>query len=75
MGDKGLAERIQRISQEFELAWAQQQRPILEEFLQGTSGVERSDLLRQLLLVELAHRRQLGESPAEDEYRLRTTST
>jgi serine/threonine protein kinase len=71
MSDKGLAERIQRISQEFDLAWAQQQRPILEEFLQGTSGIERSDLLRRLLLVELAHRRQLGESPAENEYRLR----
>jgi serine/threonine protein kinase len=66
--NEGLMERTERISQGFELAWKQHQRPQLEAFLEGSMGAERSQLLHKLLVIELAQRRQLGESPQESEY-------
>lgn len=43
-------------------------RPNLAEFLDAVPGAERSDLLTELLAVELHYRRRRGECPRPDEY-------
>ena len=55
----------------FEAAWRAGDRPLIEDFLAGTTDADRSVLLRHLLDVELAYRGGLGESPVQSEYRSR----
>lgn len=74
MSDKGLVDRTELIRHEFDRAWDLESRPLIEVFLQGTTGDERSNLLHKLLLIELEHRRHLGEKPEESEYLLRFSS-
>jgi tetratricopeptide (TPR) repeat protein len=63
--------RVNEACDRFEDAWLAGQRPALEQFLSGVEGAERSELLRQLLRLELCSRRQAGEQPSAEEYRRR----
>ncbi len=62
-------ERIDRLCNRFEEAWLAGNRPKIEEFVAAAPRGEWPELLRELLVVELHYRRQLGESPSLDEYR------
>ena len=42
--------------------------PSMEAYLEGYEGSQRQCLLRELLLLELEHRRRRGESPTREEY-------
>ena len=55
----------------FEAAWRTGDRPLIEDFLCGTTDSDRSLLLRHLLGLELDYRGGLGESPGASEYRRR----
>jgi tetratricopeptide (TPR) repeat protein len=55
----------------FEAAWEAGGRPRLEDFLAETTEPERPALLRQLLTLEIAARRRLGEEPRSEEYAAR----
>jgi Tol biopolymer transport system component len=59
---------MERIFDRFEDAWKAGQRPRCEEFLGEAREPGRSTLLRELLVLELAHRRRYGETPAQEEY-------
>jgi len=63
------AERDERSCVRFEAAWKTGSRPNINDFLTDVSPAEWPDLLRELLLLDLYYRRQLGESPTLDEYR------
>ncbi len=63
-----LAIRIDSICDRFEAEWREGRRPRIEVHLDGTSGPERQDLVRELLAIEIDWRRRLGERPGADEY-------
>jgi tetratricopeptide (TPR) repeat protein len=69
------AKRIDALCERFELAWQQAvaggPRPRMEEFLSGARGAEPAALLRELLALEVAYRRRLGETPQGQEYQAR----
>ncbi len=52
----------------FEKNWGDGQRPIIEDLLSASQGVERSALLCELLAVELEYRQLAGERPLSAEY-------
>ena len=56
----------------FEDAWKVGPPPAIEQFLQETPAetpeTERAELLRELLLIDVAYRRQRGEEPKAEEY-------
>ena len=66
------ARRIDRLCDEFEAAWQATasggERPCIETQLAGVDEPQRGTLLRELVLVEVFHRRRLGEVPRPDEY-------
>jgi tetratricopeptide (TPR) repeat protein len=53
--------RVDDLCTRFEDLWRAGQRPRLEEFLNGTQGPERQELLRELLRLERHYRQGLGE--------------
>ncbi len=55
----------------FEAAWRAGNRPVIEDFLDGTTDLDRPVLLRHLLNLELDYRGGLGDSPGSSEYRRR----
>ena len=57
-------DRFDRICDEFEAAWREGRRPQIEDAVHGAADIERSSLLRELLLLEVAYRTQEGEAPA-----------
>src|SRR5271157_1450048 len=61
--------RADRVCDQFEAAWKAGTRPRIEEFLTGIPRDEWPDLLRELLILDLHYRRQLGESPTPEGYR------
>ncbi|MBV9124206.1 MAG: serine/threonine protein kinase [Planctomycetes bacterium] len=63
--------RIDEACVRFEDLWKGGQRPLLEEFLQGTEEPERSALLRELLALELEYRRRVGAMPTPEEFQAR----
>lgn len=62
------SETLDRICDEFEVAWKNGRNPRLEEYLERVSENCRRELLAELLRVELYWRRQRGEEPRVDEY-------
>jgi serine/threonine protein kinase len=69
------AECVDRVCNAFETAWkavaAGGQRPTIEQYLADAPEAVREVLLRELLDLEVAYRKQLGEQPTLDEYRQR----
>jgi serine/threonine protein kinase/formylglycine-generating enzyme required for sulfatase activity len=63
--------RVEEICIRFEDGWKAGQRPRIEEYLGDIPEPERSYLLRELLALELAYRRQAGETLTEEDYRQR----
>jgi serine/threonine-protein kinase len=63
-----LYRRLDPICDRFEQAWRSDAPPRLEEYLVSAEGPERSWLLRELLLVELAYRIRRGEQPRLSDY-------
>jgi hypothetical protein len=55
----------------FENAWELRLRPRIEDYLKVTTPDERPGRLRELVLIEMGHRRRLGERPTAAEYKLR----
>jgi serine/threonine protein kinase len=72
-GDFGptVAAVIDEACDRFEAAWRAGDRPRIEEALPKGHDSYLPELLRHLLMVELAYRRRGGEAPAFDEYRTR----
>ncbi len=62
-------ERIDNRCLEFEAAWKAGQAPRIEDYLGDAQGVERGELLRQLLLLDLDYRRLQADPPTEEKYR------
>ncbi len=63
--------RIDRICREFENALKGGPPPQIEDFLGDARGAERSELLKELLLLDLDYRTQRGERPTPQEYEAR----
>jgi hypothetical protein len=61
--------RLESICDRFEDAWRDGDRPSPEEFWEGR--VESPDLLRELLVLDVAYRMRSGERPDADEYAAR----
>jgi serine/threonine protein kinase/Flp pilus assembly protein TadD len=60
--------RLNRLCDRFERAWREGSSPRIEDFLAEVAEVERAELLRELLSLEIHYRRQRGELPTADEY-------
>ena len=65
---------LDQICDRFEEAWRNRQHPIIEDYLIGPGEPLRSQLLRELVALEISYRRDLGESPLSSEYESRFTS-
>jgi eukaryotic-like serine/threonine-protein kinase len=63
--------QMDEVCDRFETAWREGDRPLIEDFLGATTGLERPALLRHLLDLELVYRGGFGESPVPSEYRIR----
>jgi serine/threonine-protein kinase len=64
------AGRFEDACDRFEAAWRAGHRPRIEDYCNGNVPAG-APLIRELLVVELAYRRQLGETPLPDEYQAR----
>jgi len=54
---------IDQVADEFEAAWKKGgDSPSIQEFLEGYSSKQQHDLLRELILIDLAYRHQAGET-------------
>ena len=62
--------RFEDACDRFESQWRAGGRPRIEDYCNGNSPA-RTPLIRELLVVELTYRRQLGETPLPDEYQAR----
>ena len=62
-------ERIDNRCLEFEAAWKAGEVPRIEDYLGDMQGVERGELLRQLLLLDLDYRCLQADQPTVEEYR------
>jgi hypothetical protein len=67
-----MVQRVDQVCDRFEATWTAAgsggQRPRIEDHLGGTPEPERSELLRELLALELAYRRDQGEKSTVQEY-------
>jgi serine/threonine protein kinase len=52
----------------FELAWKSGQRPRVRDYLSGVAGPLRAPLVRELVALDVAYRRRLGEQPGFGDY-------
>src|SRR5437764_1233417 len=59
---------IDRLCDRFEAQWRAGRRPAPEDYLGQTAEPGRSELLRELLRLEVDYRRRLGEAPGAQEY-------
>ncbi|MCA9071171.1 MAG: serine/threonine protein kinase, partial [Planctomycetaceae bacterium] len=59
---------IEQVCATFERAWKSGEVPLLEEALAMVEAHHRSELLLELLKLEVRHRRELGEEPQRREY-------
>jgi len=64
-------ERMERVCLEFEAAWKQGFNPQIEDYVGAAQSLERSELLRELLLLDVDYRSRREEHPSENEYQVR----
>jgi serine/threonine protein kinase len=67
-------QRINEVCNRFELAWKAGERPRIEEYVGDAAGAGRGALVRELILLEVAYRRQRDEAPGCAEYQSRFPS-
>jgi serine/threonine-protein kinase len=67
-GREGLLRRANQECDRFEAAWKAGQRPRIEDHLAAVPEPERSELLRELLPLEVDYRRLAGELPPAEEF-------
>src|SRR5262249_40578841 len=60
--------RVNAACDRFEAAWKTGRRPRIGGDLAGVGGPERAALLRELVLLDMDHRRLRGEEPTAEEY-------
>jgi len=60
--------QIDSICEEFEAAWKSHRRPDVELFLAGAEEPVRTELLRELILLDVEYRQHAGETPTVDQY-------
>jgi WD40 repeat protein/tRNA A-37 threonylcarbamoyl transferase component Bud32 len=65
------AEQADRVCNRFEDSWQARGRPSIDDSLSEVPCDAWPELLRELLVLDLYYRRQLGETPTLDEYRAR----
>ncbi len=71
-GPKGVQLRsLDRTCDTFESAWLSGERPAVEEYLGDTPEPDRTELLGELIRVEVHYRRKSGEAPHPSDYRTR----
>ena len=63
-----MVDRVEDICTVFERKWRDGKRPVIEDLLTGSSGLERAVLLRELLAVELENRLLAGDWPKPADY-------
>jgi serine/threonine protein kinase/formylglycine-generating enzyme required for sulfatase activity len=63
--------RLDAVCTRFEDAWATGQRPRIEDYLGAAPEPERATLLRELLVLDVYYRRQMGENPLPADYQAR----
>jgi hypothetical protein len=63
-----LLQRVDEICDRFEDAWKAGQRPRIEDYLSDMPEPERSALLRELIALDIAYRRQAEETPELEYY-------
>ena len=61
-------QQIDEICLAFEDRWIAGKSPLIEPYLQQVEPATRPPLLRELLMVELEHRRAMGEIPTRSQY-------
>ncbi len=66
-----IARDLDEACDRFEAAWRASHRPLIEDFLGGTTDLDRPVLLRHLLELELDYRGGIGETLGPSEYRRR----
>jgi serine/threonine-protein kinase len=66
-----LAQLVDEVCERFEAAWQSGGRPRLEDCLGEAADPQRTDLLHELILLEVEYRRRQGENPRPDEYQNR----
>src|SRR5262249_39894728 len=64
-----LQQRVDKACDRFEDAWRTGPRPRIEDYLADASEPERSNLLGELLALDIELRRDAGERPTPEEYR------
>lgn len=70
--EKSSDDEIRRLRDRFEVACRSGEKQLrIEDYLTSVVGEQRSTLLKELLSLELASRRQRGEQPTLAEYRMR----
>ncbi len=62
---------IDRVATLFDRAWQVGEHPRIEDYLEGIAEPRRSQLLEELLRVELHNRRAAGETPSSEDYVIR----
>ena len=65
------AQNFDKLCDEFEAAWAKQERLGIESFLESVAPEDRSDLLRALLQIELWWRREESPALTAEDYKAR----
>ena len=66
-----LAEQLDDICDRYEAAWCAGERPRIEDSVKGIEEPLRARLLQELVALEVAYRREQGESPHPAEYEAR----
>jgi tetratricopeptide (TPR) repeat protein len=69
-----LVQCADRICDRFEHAWKDGKRPRIEDFLADFPQADPASLLRELILLDMAYRRQAGELPRGEDYHVRFPS-
>lgn len=67
-------ERIETACLEFESAWQRGDEPCVEDYLYEGETCERSELLRELLLLDLDYQLRSGKTPSQAEFQSRFPS-
>ena len=63
-----VVERVDQVCDRFEAEWKTERRPMIEDYLDGATGQERSALLRELLKLEVQLARCDGGAPTPRDY-------